>query len=263
MAKPFSNKINILGVGVDELNLRLACQRIGQWIKDRRKGYVCVAPVSTIVDCQEDKAYRDIVNSAAMVTPDGMPLVWIGWLKGHKNIERTYGPDLMFLACDQGQPLGYRHFFYGADEKTLCKLRKTLKERFPSINIAGMYAPPFLKKAGLEKKEVIDMINSANPDILWVGIGSPKQDFWMALNRERLNVPVMIGIGAAFDFLAGVKPQAPRWMREVGLEWFFRLITEPKRLWRRYLVNNTLFVWYVTIDLLKKHLKICYNNPYV
>ncbi|MDI6758487.1 MAG: WecB/TagA/CpsF family glycosyltransferase [Candidatus Omnitrophota bacterium] len=248
MAGVFSDRINILGVGVSELNLGLAFQKIGEWIKERRRVYVCVAPVSTICDCQRDRAYKEIINSAAMVTADGMPLVWISRLKGYKNKKRTYGPELMSLVCDKGQVLGYRHFFYGADEKTLCSLREKLKQRFPGIDIVGMYGPPFLKKAEPEKKEIIDMINSARPDILWVGIGSPKQDFWMSLNRERLNAPVMVGIGAAFDFLAEVKLQAPAWMRECGLEWLFRLVTEPKRLWRRYLVNNTLFVYYIVLE---------------
>jgi len=244
----FENKINILGVGVDDLNLDLASARIDQWIKDKRKVYVCVAPVSTIVDCQEDKAYKDIVNSAAMVTPDGMPVVWIAKLKGGKEVQRVYGPDLMRRLCVNEKGT-YRHFFYGATQRTLDLLEQRLRESNPDICIVGKMAPKFCQKAELEKKEVIDMINIANPDILWVGLGSPKQDFWMALNRDKLSAPVMIGIGAAFDFLAGVKPQAPQWMQRCGLEWLFRLCCEPKRLWKRYLIGNTKFIYYLLKDL--------------
>jgi len=250
MKSQLFNKIDILGVRVDALNLDLACQKIGQWVGSRENVYVCVAPVSTLVDCQEDEQYRAVVNSAAMVTPDGMPVVWMVKLKGAKEVKRVYGPDLMKRLCidEKGK---YKHFFYGATENTLNLLEQKLRESNLDIRIAGKIAPAFQQKAELEKKEVIDMINNADPDILWVGLGSPKQDFWMALNRGKLNVPVIIGIGAAFDFLAGVKPQAPKWMQGCGLEWLFRLICEPKRLWKRYLIGNVKFIYY----LLKKSFK--------
>lgn len=252
MGLEISEKINILSIQIDKIGLNSACQRISQWVKDKEKVYLCVAPVSTIVDCQKDEAYRRIINGAAMVAPDGVPVVWAAKLKGCKGIERVYGPDLMRKICDDGQVRGYRHFLYGGTQGTLLHLEQKLKERFPGINITGSYAPPFIKKAEFEKQEIIDKINESKPDILWVGLGSPKQDFWMALHRNKLNVPVMIGVGAAFDFLAGTKAQAPRWMQPLGLEWLFRLCCEPRRLWKRYLIGNTKFIFYLMGDFLKK-----------
>ncbi len=245
------NKVNILGVGIDDLSLDLACVRVGQWIVSREKVYVCVAPVSTVVDCQKNEEYCKIINEAVMVTPDGMPLVWVGRLKGSREIQRTYGPDLMRKVCEEGQANGYCHFFYGGTQETLVKLEKKLKEQFSEINIVGKYSPPFRENIEVENNEIIDKMNGTQADILWVGLGSPKQDFWMALHRDKLNVPVMIGVGAAFDFLAGTKPQAPRWMRHTGLEWLFRLCCEPKRLWKRYLIGNTKFIFYLIADFFK------------
>lgn len=245
------SRVNVLGVKISELNLDLAFQEISRWIGSNKKVYICVAPVSTVVDCQEDNDYRDVVNSAAMVTPDGMPVVWIAKLKGYKGIERVYGPDLMRKICDDGQVKEYRHYFYGGTEETLVQLEKRLRQQYPQINIIGKYSPPFIKQAQLEKQEIIDKINASSADILWVSLGSPKQDFWMALHRDKLNVPVMVGVGAAFDFLAGTKPQAPRWMRQIGLEWLFRFCCEPRRLWKRYLVGNTKFIFYLIKDFFK------------
>ena len=208
-------------------------------------GYVCVAPVSTIVDARRDLEYRRIVNAAAMVTPDGMPVAWLGRLKGLRDVRRTYGPDLMLRVCDEGRSHGFRHFFYGATDDICDRLEHNLKARFPGLVVAGTIAPPYMKEAAVLSAETVRKINAAKPDIIWVGLGSPKQDYWMALNRAALEVPVMVGIGAAFDFHAGVKPQAPRWMRVCALEWLFRLFCEPRRLWRRYLVGNVLFLYWL------------------
>lgn len=246
-----SEKNNILGVKISDVNPLLAFQKIQEWVKSRERVYVCVAPVSTLVDCQGNEEYRKVVNAAAMVTPDGMPIVWVARLKGSKQVERVYGPDLMRKVCEEGQGKGYRHYFYGGSEDTLEKLKRKIREQCPKINIAGNYSPSFVKKAELEKQEILDKINESKVDVLWVGLGSPKQDFWMALHRNKLNVPVMIGVGAAFDFLAGTKPQAPRWMQRSGLEWFFRLLCEPKRLWKRYLIGNTKFIFYLITDFFK------------
>jgi N-acetylglucosaminyldiphosphoundecaprenol N-acetyl-beta-D-mannosaminyltransferase len=246
--------IDVLGVKVNVTNLASACQTIGQWIRSKQKTYVCVAPVSTIVDCQSDPQYRAIVNNAGMITPDGMPLVWLGKMKGKKIIERTYGPDLLLSLCQESQEKGYRHYFYGGSTQTIQRLMERLKEQFPKLNIAGSFSPAVPDRQSLESDAVLAQINAANPDILWVGLGSPKQDYWMHNHRSRLNVPVMIGIGAAFDFLAGTKRQAPVWMQRSGLEWFFRLLCEPRRLWRRYLVGNTQFIYLLLKDSLKNRL---------
>ncbi len=248
-------RLDLLGVRVSDTNIPQAVATIDSWIKKRLKTYVCVAPVSTLVDCQKDGDYKTVVNRAGMVTPDGMPVVWLGKSKGSKIIARTYGPDLLTAVCQYGTDVGYRHFFYGSTPETLDRLEKKLSEKAPGLNVVGKISPDYKTRASVEGRDVIDRINQAKPDILWVGLGSPKQDFWMSLNRPSLDVPVIIGVGAAFDFLSGVKPQAPRWMQRSGLEWVFRLCSEPRRLWRRYLIGNSAFVYYVCLDCVKNCLK--------
>ena len=242
---------NILGVNIAVTNLQKACQTIEEWIRDRKNTYVCIAPVATIVSSQEDEEYRQIINRSGMNTPDGMPLVWLGKMKGHKDIDRTYGPDLILKFCELSQEKGYKHYFYGGTPETNQLLISKLHERFPDLNIAGYFAPPFRDACDREDASVLEQINSARPDILWVGLGSPKQDYWMYNHRDSLDVPVIVGVGAAFDFLAGVKKQAPLWMRRSGLEWFFRLCSEPKRLWKRYLIGNIKFIYLITRDLIR------------
>jgi N-acetylglucosaminyldiphosphoundecaprenol N-acetyl-beta-D-mannosaminyltransferase len=216
---------------------------ITDMIARRDKGYVCVAPVSMVMDCQNDPSYLEIVNKADLVTPDGVPVAWLGRLAGYKEVARTYGPDLMERLCDHGRAHQWKHFFYGATPDVCDRLERSLKGKFPGLIVVGKLSPPFTPKVELLSDEVAALINAAKPDIVWVGLGAPKQDFWNVINRSVLEAPVLIGIGAAFDFLSGVKPQAPRWMQAAGLEWFFRLCCEPGRLWRRYLIGNALFVW--------------------
>ena len=246
------NHYEILGVKISRVNPHSAAGQIAQWIQAKDKTYVCVAPVSTIVDCQKDEDYRRIINSAGMVTPDGMPVAWLGKWSGYKDVERTYGPELMLNVCEAGLSKGFRHFIYGGSEAGNRALIAKLQEKFPGIHIAGYYAPGFLSVRQKESADVIRKINDAKPDILWVGLGSSKQDHWMSIHRDELNVPVIVGVGAAFDFIAGIKPQAPKWMRESGLEWLFRLDCEPKRLWKRYLIGNTYFVWLLVWGGIKK-----------
>jgi N-acetylglucosaminyldiphosphoundecaprenol N-acetyl-beta-D-mannosaminyltransferase len=182
-----------------------------------------------------------------------MPVVWLGRRQGHPEVARTYGPDLMTRLCATEDGRGLRHFFYGGTADVCARLVHRLKEKFPDIIVAGTFAPEYMPRAEAVSGRVKNLINAARPDILWVALGSPKQDFWMQINRPLLDAPVMIGVGAAFDFLAGVKPQAPRWMQRSGLEWLFRLCSEPKRLWKRYLIGNTLFIWWLAKDALFKH----------
>ena len=244
--------ISLLGVNVSRVNPVLAVQQICEWVGQKQRTYVCVAPVATLVDARRNPLYAAVVNAAGMVTPDGMPVVWLARAHGCKDIERTYGPDLLLEVCNHGQELGLRHFFYGGTEDTLRKLQQKLLGTYPQILVVGHYAPPFHAQVVQEDAQVIDRINNSAADIVWVGLGSPKQDFWMQLHRPLLNAPVIVGTGAAFDFCSGVKPQAPRWMRPLGLEWFFRLCCEPGRLWKRYLIGNSLFLIYLIKDLFKK-----------
>jgi N-acetylglucosaminyldiphosphoundecaprenol N-acetyl-beta-D-mannosaminyltransferase len=245
-------RLDLLGVRVSAVSVPRAVQIIDGWIGANIKTYVCVAPVSTLVDCQKNSDYKNVVNSAGMVTPDGMPVVWLGKASGSPTIDRTYGPDLMLAMTEAGQAQGRRHFWYGGKPETLDFLEQSFQKKFPAMNLAGKYSPPFVPYAQKESQDVIRMINEAKPDILWVGLGSPKQDFWMSLNRPLLDVPVIIGVGAAFDFLSGQKPQAPRWMQRSGLEWLFRLASEPRRLWRRYLIGNIEFLYYLSRERIKR-----------
>ncbi|MCD4781643.1 MAG: WecB/TagA/CpsF family glycosyltransferase [Candidatus Omnitrophica bacterium] len=237
------NFFDVLGVRVSATNLELTSRRIEAWIQSKSRQYICVAPVATIIDCQRDSEYLKVINQAGLVTPDGMPIVWLGQKTVGPRVQRTYGPDLMMAFCGFSAAKGYRHFFYGGSEQTNQILIKTLSETFPGITIAGSYAPPHIQLHQKERGDIVEKINASRADVLWVGLGSPKQDFWMAEHRGRLNAPVLIGVGAAFDFLAGTKKQAPRWMQRSGLEWLFRLCQEPRRLWKRYLIGNSLFIF--------------------
>jgi len=246
------NTFSVLDVNVSVTDLEHASQTIGSWIQNRVKTYVCIAPVATIVECQYDEKYRQIINNSGMTTPDGMPLVWLGKMNGRNDVQRTYGPDLLKKMCDYGLSKGLCHYFYGATDQTNMLLIDKLKKDYSNLNIAGTYSPPMNDDGTGEDQVIIDQINNLNVDILWVGLGSPKQDYWMAQHRDKLNVPVIIGVGAAFDFIAGTKKQAPRWMRSSGLEWLFRLCCEPKRLWKRYLIGNTTFLYLILKEIVKK-----------
>ncbi len=245
-------RFDLLGVKVSATNLGEAAQTIQDWARDRTKTYVCVAPVSTIVEARSNPDYLKIVNAAQMVTPDGMPVVWWGRRQGFPQVARAYGPDLFQRICLDGCSSGLKHFLFGGTPETLSLLVASLQNRYPTIKIVGSFSPPFRAQIELESAEILRKIEDSGADILWVGLGSPKQDFWMARHRELLTVPVMVGVGAAFDFVAGVKKQAPRWMQQSGFEWLFRLLCEPRRLWRRYLVGNSKFIYFLLTDRLFK-----------
>ena len=237
-----SPRANILGVGVSAINLGQALETITKWIEDGERRYVCVSGVHGLMECQRDATLRRIHNQAGLVTPDGMPLVWLSRLKGFAGVRRVYGPDLMLDCCRVSIERGYRHFLYGGAEGVPELLAQRLRQRFPGLRIVGCLSPPFRPLTPEEDESIVRRINDADPDIVWVGLSTPKQERWMHAHRDRVLAPVLVGVGAAFDFHAGLKRQAPRWMRHSGLEWLFRLGTEPRRLWRRYLVNNPLFL---------------------
>lgn len=241
---------NILGIGVSAINPPLALETISGWIARREAHYVCVTGVHGLMESQRDPTLRQIHNRAGLVTPDGMPLVWLSRLKGHRDVERVYGPDLMLDCCELSVARGYRHFLYGGQEGVPERLAERLRRRFPGLVIAGCHSPPFRQLTADEDAEIVRQINDTHADIVWVGLSTPKQERWMYEHRVRVQAPVMIGVGAAFDFHAGLKRQAPRWMGQNGLEWLFRLAMEPRRLWRRYLVNNPLFVGHLLLQAL-------------
>lgn len=235
-------RLNILGVGVSAINTAQAVSLMDEWIAHRQPHYTCITGVHGVMESQRDENLLRIHNDAGLVTPDGMPLVWLLHLYGFDHVDRVYGPDLMMALCQHSVSKGYRHYLYGASAGVTELLTYKLQQRFPDLQIVGAWSPPFRPLTDQEDEEVVRRINEANPDIVWVGLSTPKQERWMAAHTGRLAAPVLIGVGAAFDFHAGVKRQAPRWMQRSGLEWFFRLSTEPRRLWRRYLTNNPQFV---------------------
>lgn len=239
---PLPPRSDVLGVGVSALTMRDTLAILDGFIETRTRTYVCVTGVHGVMECQQDAELLRIHNEAGLVTPDGMPLVWLSRRRGHAATERVYGPDLMLAACRRSLDTGHRHFFYGGAEGVPELLAKNLARRFPGLQVCGTYSPPFRPLTGPEEAAVADRINAVRPDIVWVGLSTPKQERWMASQRPRLEAPVLIGVGAAFDFHAGLKPQAPRWMQRSGLEWLYRMLSEPKRLGPRYLVNNPRFI---------------------
>jgi N-acetylglucosaminyldiphosphoundecaprenol N-acetyl-beta-D-mannosaminyltransferase len=233
---------NVLGVRISAVNLKSATGFIQKAIEDGRKEYVCVRDAHGVVRCQDDPELRSIHNRAFLVTPDGMPLVWALKRAGHLESDRVYGPDLMLSVFEAGTSKGIRHFLYGATAETLQQLQARLLARFPEAEIAGSYAPPFHKLSPQEEADIADRLNRSGADIIWVGLSSPKQELWMARMRDRLGASMLIGVGAAFDFHAGLKRQAPRFIQRSGFEWAFRLLCEPRRLWRRYALVVPAFI---------------------
>jgi N-acetylglucosaminyldiphosphoundecaprenol N-acetyl-beta-D-mannosaminyltransferase len=222
-------------------------ERTLEWIDAataaREPGYICVAAVHTVMACQEDSALRAAVEGASFTVPDGQPLVWALDALGHGVQDRVYGPELMDRACARAARTGLRFYLYGGrNHGALAELARRLRLRHPGLKIVGGHCPPFRPLTAAEEDEIAAEINRSGADVVWVGIGVPKQEKWMAHMRDRLDAPVLVGVGAAFDFHAGLVPQAPDALQRLGLEWAFRLVQEPRRLWRRYLRYNPRFV---------------------
>jgi len=232
----------VLGVPVSALTMNEAITTIGDWIANGERHYVCTLDVHALMESQSAPDVRDVYRSAAMVTPDGMPLVWLLHRSGHRAADRICGPDLMPALFLQSQQHGYRHFLYGSTETTLARLQQELNRTFPGARIVGSYSPPFRTLTRDEEDDVDRLVNVADPDIVWVGLGAPKQDRWMAAHRGALKAPVLIGVGAAFDMIAGTVKRAPRFLRRTGCEWMYRVAQEPSRLTKRYLHSNSRFV---------------------
>ena len=249
------DRVNVLGVGVSAINLDSALARIREALEKKTKGYVCVTGVHGVSEAQSDAEFRRILNQAFLCTPDGMPLVWVGRLQGREKMDRVYGPDLMLAVLALSEQTGWRHFLYGGAEGTAQVLREKLEKRFPKLQIVGTYSPPFRPLNAEELAGLEETVRLARPDVMWIGLSTPKQERFMAEHLAKLDVTLMFGVGAAFDFFAGKVRQAPRWMQRSGLEWFFRLCCEPRRLWKRYFKNNPLFVARIFCQLagLKKY----------
>jgi len=237
-----TNRVNVLGVGISVLNLRTALDAIAAAVRERRKGYLCVTGVHGVMEAQADPAFKKILNDAFLCTPDGMPMVWAGKLAGHRGMSRVYGPDLMLDVCAWSETSGAKHFFYGGADGVAELLAQKLEKKFPKLQVAGTFTPPFRALNADEENRLAAQIAAVQPDIFWVGLSTPKQEKFMVEFLPKLDTTLMVGVGAAFDFHSGRVRQAPRWMQRGGLEWFYRLCCEPRRLARRYFRNNPLFV---------------------
>lgn len=239
-----NNILRVLGVKLDAIEINDVVKIVSGWIDSSVKTtrYICVTNVNSVVEAQKDPYLKQITNESDISVCDGMPLVWIGRLKGFKLRERVYGFNLMREVLGLSQKKGYSNYFYGSSESVLSNMVSRIKREYPNLRMNGYFSPPFRELSEIEKQKIAQDINNSKPDIVWVGLGYPKQEKWMHEFRNYLNYPVLIGVGAAFDFFSGNKKQAPIWMQNAGLEWLFRLIQEPGRLWKRYLINNTLFI---------------------
>ncbi|HZL42366.1 MAG TPA: WecB/TagA/CpsF family glycosyltransferase [Verrucomicrobiae bacterium] len=228
-------RANVLGVGVSAINLDSALHAVAGALERKAKGYVCVTDVHGVMHAQSHEDFRKILNHSFLTTPDGMPLVWMGRCEKFKHMDRVYGPDLMLMLCEFARDKGYTHFLYGGAEGVAQELKLRLETKFPGIKIVGTYTPPFRPLTSDEDAGLVRTVSALKPDLFWVGLGTPKQEAFMAQYWQRLDATLFFGVGAAFDFHSGRVAQAPRWMQRSGLEWFFRLCSEPRRLWRRYL----------------------------
>lgn len=241
----------VLGVRVHAVQIPDVVDQMERWIGEGRDAhYIAVTGMHGVTEAQEDPTFKKILNSADLVVPDGTPLVLLGRLRGFSLQRRVYGPELMLTFCEHTSHKGYRHFFYGGAPGVPQQLAETLQTKFSGLRVAGTYSPPFRPLTGAEKEEIVAMIRRSTPDVLWVGLSTPKQERWMYEHRNEIAVPVMVGVGAAFDLNTGRLKQAPVWMREHGLEWFYRLLQEPRRLWRRYLVGGSKFTCNVMLEVL-------------
>ncbi|HEY7411389.1 MAG TPA: WecB/TagA/CpsF family glycosyltransferase [Vicinamibacteria bacterium] len=244
---PAFEPYSVLGVWVVACDPPSALAEVARWLRGGRRGYVCAANVHGVVEALRDPALRDVYNHAGLTVPDGMPLVWLGRLAGRSGVRRVYGPDLMLETCRLAAREGHRCYFYGGRPGVAEALAAEMTRRFPGLPVAGTQSPPFREAPGgeeeaAEEEAAVKRINAARTDVLFVGLGCPKQERWMARLRPALEAPVLMGVGAAFDFHTGRVRQAPAWLGRVGLEWLFRLFQEPRRLARRYLIGNTVFV---------------------
>lgn len=243
-------RTNVLGVGISAIDMEDAIRLSDSLIRKSRKGYVCVTGVHGVIEAQSDKAFRRILNRSLMTTPDGMPMVWIGRIQGQSRMRRVYGPDYMMDMCRFSVARGYRHFLYGGGQGVAVRLATELTRRCPGLQIVGTYTPPFRPLNSTEETELVALVAETKPDVFWVGLSTPKQERFMAHYLDKLDTKLMVGVGAAFDIHTGGIKDAPPWLKRAGLQWLHRLAQEPRRLWRRYLVNNPKFIWNIGLQFL-------------
>jgi len=227
-------RFDLFGVSISAVNVPHAVEIMDSWIRAGHRDYVILTGAHGVVEMQDDPELREINNRSGLTTPDGMPIVWWGRARGFADIEKVYAPDIMTAMFRRSVERGYRHYFYGGAEGVADALAEEIQRRYPGISVAGTHCPPFRALDESEEVALAEQIDRTRPDIVWVGLGCPKQERWIARNRARLSAPVLIGVGAGFDFLAGTAKHAPGWIQRSGFEWLFRLVCEPRRLWPRY-----------------------------
>lgn len=237
---------DILGVKIAAIDMDWLINYLRVELPKVHGDYICVSNVHTTVTAYENQSYQEVQNGGLMAIPDGGPLSAVGRKRGYTGMKRVTGPDLMGKVFEISTQKNYRHYFYGSTPETLEMLRKNLAQRYPGLRIAGMYSPPFRTMSGEEDEKMVDEINATKPDFVWVGLGAPKQELWMAKHQGKIDA-LMIGVGAGFDYYAGNIKRAPRWMQKCNLEWLYRLLQDPKRLFKRYMETNTKFVWYMVV----------------
>jgi N-acetylglucosaminyldiphosphoundecaprenol N-acetyl-beta-D-mannosaminyltransferase len=235
-------RVDVLGVGISCLTLESSVAQVARWVAEGKRHYVCVTGVHGVMESQRDVELKRIHNSSGMTTPDGMPMVWCARLARQRHVSRVYGPDLMLAVLSRACAEGWGSFFYGGGPGIAEQLARRLADRFPGLVVAGTYAPPYRALTPEEDSDIVQRINASGAHLVWVGLGTPKQERWMVSHVHRLQANAVFGVGAAFDIHAGTLAQAPLWMQRSGLEWSYRLAREPRRLWRRYLRNNPAFV---------------------
>lgn len=242
-------RYNVLGTGISALDLASTCETVLGALAKRRKGYICTADMRVVNLAVDDSDFRSLLNASFLTTPDGMSLVWLGRRFGHRSVGRVYGPDLMEAVCAATVATGRSHYFYGGAPGVAEELSRRLRARFPGLCIVGSYTPPFRPLTPGEEAGLLAQVATVRPDIIWVALSVPAREHFMSHYLPRLNTTLMIGVGAAFDLLAGRVPQAPRWMRHSGCEWLFRLCAEPRRLLPRYGRHLPMFLFRVAAQL--------------
>jgi N-acetylglucosaminyldiphosphoundecaprenol N-acetyl-beta-D-mannosaminyltransferase len=243
-------RANVLGVGISATNMEGAVSATDKLLQEAGRGYVCVTGVHGVIEAQSDPGFRTILNASFITTPDGMPMVWVGKLQGFGWMNRVYGPDYMLEICQLSVERGYRHFLYGGNPGVAEQLAAELMRRFPGLEVVGTYTPPFRPLNPGEELELQSQVAEAKPDVLWVGLSTPKQERFMAAYIGKLDVKLMVGVGAAFDIHTGRIQDAPSWMKRIGMQWLHRLIQDPRRLWRRYCINNPRFLWNIGLQFM-------------
>jgi N-acetylglucosaminyldiphosphoundecaprenol N-acetyl-beta-D-mannosaminyltransferase len=243
-------RANVLGVAIDAVDMDQALRRIAEELSSGRKGYVCFAGVHGVMEVQRSADLAGTFAGATLVLPDGMPTVWVGHRQGNTSMRRVFGPELMLEVLQREEFQSYTHFFCGGKNGTAQELRDRMQERFPHIKIVGTYTPPFGPMSTEQEREFVRMVKELHPDILWVGISTPKQERFMAQYLPLLDTRLMFGVGAAFDYHTGRIQDCAEWIKQCGLQWLHRLLQDPRHLWKRYLLNNPAFVYAIALQLM-------------